>query len=141
MSLRKIDKIIIHCSDSDRPEHDNIDVIRSWHKQRQFKDIGYHYVIVKSGGIFIGRNIFDIGAHTLHHNTSSIGLCLTGRVNFSNEQLETLETLCLNLMAIFSLPYTSIYGHYEFNNGKTCPNISMEIFRSRLKQNKKGFLL
>lgn len=29
--MRNINKIIIHCSDTDNPKHNNIEVIRGWH--------------------------------------------------------------------------------------------------------------
>ena len=35
--MREINKIIIHCSDSDYGHHDNIEVIRYWHKKRGWK--------------------------------------------------------------------------------------------------------
>ena len=42
--MAKLTNIIIHCSDSDFGDAQTIDL---WHKQRGWKGIGYHYVIVE----------------------------------------------------------------------------------------------
>lgn len=130
--MRKIDKVIIHCSDSDLKHHDNIDIIRQWHLDRGWVDVGYHYVITKSNGLQIGREINKTGAHVLKHNIGSIGICLTGKTFFSNEQYKTLYALCNNLISIFNLDIKDILGHYELDQNKTCPNFNMVDFRSKL---------
>ena len=40
--MRKIKRIIIHCSDS---EFGDAKLIDSWHKQKGWKGIGYHYCL------------------------------------------------------------------------------------------------
>ena len=42
--MRDIKRIILHCSDSP-DENDKVDakMIKTWHKERGWKDIGYHY--------------------------------------------------------------------------------------------------
>ncbi|UNC91707.1 N-acetylmuramoyl-L-alanine amidase [Candidatus Contubernalis alkaliaceticus] len=47
--------------------------------------IGYHAQIRFSGQVELGRPLNKQGAHTLHHNHESIGVCLSG--NFSQENL------------------------------------------------------
>ena len=43
--MRKINRIILHCS-ATRPTMDiGVEEITEWHKQRGFRTIGYHYVI------------------------------------------------------------------------------------------------
>ena len=43
--MRKINKIIIHCSATPEQREVSVETIRKWHLQRGFNDIGYHYVI------------------------------------------------------------------------------------------------
>lgn len=75
--MRKINKVILHCSDSDYANHDDIKVIKEWHLARKFNDVGYHYFIRKDGLIQKGRDITIIGAHCKGQNKSSIGICLS----------------------------------------------------------------
>ena len=121
----KINYIILHCSDSDNPKHDNIETIRDWHLDRGFKDIGYQYLITKNGGIFIGRKEFESGAHCKGFNKESIGICLTGRDNFSNQQFDSLSLLVENLCYRYNLDYSKVLPHNHFNKAKTCPNFPM----------------
>ena len=128
--MRKINKIIIHCSDSDHSYHDNIHTIKQWHLQRGFSDVGYHYFINKVGKLEIGRRIKTVGAHSRGQNSSSIGICLSGKktVLFTDMQFKTLAKLCFNLIDVFDLSVNEIYAHNNFNPGKTCPNFLVESF-------------
>lgn len=117
-----IKKIIIHCSASDAPEHDSIEVIREWHKRNGWKDIGYHYVITKDGEVFKGRDEMVMGAHCIGHNKDSIGICLTGRTYFSVEQYKAARKLCDDIMLRYKFNRTEVYPHNFFTDLKTCPN-------------------
>lgn len=123
--MRNINKVIIHCSDSDNPHHDNVKTIRQWHLDRGWQDIGYHFVITKNGRIKWGRSLEMIGAHCKGHNIDSIGICLTGRNNFSQEQFYFLEVLLKKIMREFKIPKENIFGHNHFNKHKTCPNFDL----------------
>ena len=140
--MRKIDKIILHCSDS---EFGDSALIDTWHRERGWDSIGYHYVIlngrpsdrpyVKSedGVIEMGRDIADIGAHCLGENRGSIGICLIGRRYFSPLQLFVALPLLLSaLCKEHGLGVGDIFGHSEFNPKKTCPNMDMKVFRENL---------
>src|SRR5678809_728655 len=75
--MRKINKIIVHCSDSDVKGHDDISIIRGWHvNERNFNDVGYHYFIKWNGTIQTGRALDIVGAHCYGHNKDSIGCLL-----------------------------------------------------------------
>ena len=54
--------------------------IDSWHrKDNHWKlGIGYHYVVRRNGEIEPGRPEYMVGAHCLHHNSHSIGVCYEG---------------------------------------------------------------
>jgi len=126
--LRKINKIIIHCSDSDNPRHDNIDTIRAWHMQRGWIDVGYHYIITWDGKVYPGRPIHQIGAHCKGHNVDSIGICLTGKWRFSNDQLLSLNELTTKLCVTNFVDESKVYPHNYFNKNKSCPNFELDDF-------------
>lgn len=128
--MRKIEKIILHCSDSDHPHHDNIEAIRRWHvNERGWIDIGYHYVITKDGSTYVGRPVETPGAHCKGHNETSIGICLTGRDVFSKEQFLSTSILIRGLQSTFSLTrFTSLYFHSELSENKTCPNFTLKQY-------------
>ena len=76
--MRKINKIIIHCSATPEGREVSVDTIRKWHLKRRFSDIGYHYVIGLDGTIHKGRPIEKVGAHCSYENIGSIGICYVG---------------------------------------------------------------
>ncbi|MFP4365509.1 MAG: N-acetylmuramoyl-L-alanine amidase [Bacteroidales bacterium] len=121
--MRKINKIIVHCSDSDNPTHDDISVIDQWHKQRGWKGVGYHYFIASDGEIQYGRELHEIGAHVRGHNRDSIGICLHGKTEFTHKQFQSLRTL----LEAFDLTMNiaDVYGHRDFDKNKTCPNFDV----------------
>lgn len=124
--MRKIDLIVVHCSDSDIKSHDNIETIRSWHvNEKGWSDIGYHYFITKDGAVHTGRPLNIAGAHVRGFNSRSIGICLSGRNKFTNEQFKSLERLCRELVSKFNLTKLDILAHHDLDKGKTCPNFKV----------------
>jgi N-acetyl-anhydromuramyl-L-alanine amidase AmpD len=130
--MRELDKIIIHCSDSDIESHDNVETIRRWHLERGWSDIGYHYYIKKDGTIDNGRPIEVKGSHCYGYNTGSIGICLGGRYSFTEEQFGALRYIIVNLIEQFG--NLEIFGHYELST-KTCPNFNVADFLDEYRVN------
>lgn len=124
--MRKLNKIIVHCSASDIAGHDNIDTIREWHKARGFKDVGYHFFIRKDGLIEKGRDVKIAGAHCKGHNHDSIGICLSGNEEFTLDQYISLGVLLQVLQ--FEYGKLKVYPHNHFNHLKTCPNFDSKLF-------------
>lgn len=125
--MRKINKIIIHCTATPRGRHVTVAEIDRWHHARGFDDIGYHYVIYLDGSIHPGRDLSHIGAHCKGHNTGSIGIAYVGGVEADGhtpadtrtpQQKTALRTLVEELRGRF--PMTSVHGHNEFA-AKACP--------------------
>lgn len=133
--MRKIDKIIVHCS-ATRPSQDiGAAEIDTWHKKQGWDGIGYHFVIRRNGQIENGRAVEKIGAHCKGHNADSIGICLVGGIdancrpqnNFTDAQFASLRRLVLELKEKYHIPY--IFGHNEFAN-KACPCFDVKKFFS-----------
>ncbi len=130
--MRKINKIIVHCSATQEGKDISVDTIRKWHLKRGWRDIGYHFIISLDGEIQEGRPVEQTGAHTKGHNYDSIGICYIGGVESERgkngkwiakdtrtpEQKEALEDILCSLKTLYSS--ARIYGHNEFSN-KSCP--------------------
>jgi hypothetical protein len=142
--MRPINTLIVHCSAS---PFGNAELIRGWHVQRGFKDVGYHYIILngypdgehwsklrpvlqQDGVIETGRPLDRIGAHSKGHNRDSVGVCLVGDRAFTGRQLEALRRIYLDLLDIN--PALQVLGHCEVEAGKTCPNLDMDWVRQYL---------
>lgn len=89
--MRNINSVIIHCSATENGKSVTVDTIRGWHEARGFTDIGYHFVIYTDGSVVPGRPVEQVGAHALHYNANSIGICLVGGVDSSKGKKTTEE--------------------------------------------------
>lgn len=124
--MRKINKIILHCSATKEGNSVYASTIDRWHKDRGWRCIGYHYVILLDGTIEYGRSIYEKGAHVKNHNEGSIGICYIGGLdaNMKPKDTRTLdqkESLLYLLKTLKRLhPAATIHGHNEFST-KACP--------------------
>lgn len=125
--VRNINKIIIHCSATPEGKDFTVFDITKWHKERGFKDIGYHYVIYRDGSIHIGRSIAKVGAHCVGQNANSIGICYIGGLakdckTPKDTRTEEQKMALLQLLKELKIKYpqAEIYGHRDFAN-KKCP--------------------
>jgi N-acetyl-anhydromuramyl-L-alanine amidase AmpD len=119
-------RLIVHCSDSPHGRGDDASTIHSWHLQRGFDGIGYHYVITEDGTRQAGRPEYWTGSQVKNYNKGSIGICLIGRETFTPEQHSELVVLLRELRGRY--PGAEILGHYQLDPGKTCPNIEMPVW-------------
>lgn len=126
--MRTINEIIVHCSATPEGRPTTVGDIRSWHKQREFKDIGYHYVVYLDGSIHAGRPESAIGAHCTGHNRNSIGVCYIGgvakdRKTPKDTRTEAQKKALLQLLKQLKKRYpgAKIYGHRNFA-AKACPS-------------------
>lgn len=132
--MRKIEKIIIHCSATPASADIGVSEITAWHKERGFLECGYHYVIRRNGEIEKGRSKEKIGAHTKGFNVKSIGICLVGGVDKNGKardtktkaQEESLRALLDELLAEFK--GASVLGHRDLNKNKECPSFDVRAW-------------
>lgn len=127
--MRKINKIILHCSDTPAKMDIGTKEIDKWHRQRGFSLIGYHYVIRRDGIIEKGRGEDKIGAHCYGYNRYSLGVCLVGRGKYTKTQFKSLETLLNELTLRYE--EASINAHYEFSS-KDCPMFDVAAYLETL---------
>ena len=125
--MRKINEIIIHCSATSSEADIGVAEIRQFHVQKRgWKDIGYHYVIRRSGLIEVGRKHHEIGAHCKNRNRYSIGICLVGGIdgmnNFHVKQLNSCHKLIAFLKLMF--PDIEVSPHNKYAN-RYCPSFDI----------------
>lgn len=97
-------------------------------KQDGFMGIGYHFFIDKEGKIYPGTPINKKGTHVSNNNSGNIGICFEGLKEEPNEkQSKSLTALIYCLMEYYSIPYSNVKGHRDWNNTKkTCPNFDVQ---------------
>lgn len=160
---RRIDLLVIHCSATPDGRWVWPADIDHGHRQRgfrrqeearrewnpEFTSIGYHWLILLSGGRATGRHWTEVGAHATqqHANSRSLGLCLIGTECFTAEQWAALADQVKFLCDEHRIPrrfanarngFTGVCGHRDLSPDidgdgvvepheflKTCPGFSV----------------
>jgi N-acetyl-anhydromuramyl-L-alanine amidase AmpD len=129
--MRHITLIIIHCSAVRPGQTSSAAQIDSWHRRRGWKmGIGYHYVVRRDGQVEPGRPEWLIGAHCLHHNRHSIGVCYEGGLDSEGRPADTRTTeqklAMAQLLEVLHrrYPRALIVGHHDLDPQKACPCIA-----------------
>lgn len=136
--MRPISKIIVHCSATPEGRDVTVKEIDSWHKERGFNGIGYHYVVYLDGSVHVGRDEAISGAHTTGHNKNSIGVCYIGgvdkRMNPKDTRTPQQKASLLKLLKELKAKYpkATIHGHREFA-AKACPSFDAKAEYKDLK--------
>jgi hypothetical protein len=138
-------KVILHCSATpDYPEHhdkfDSIGVaeIRQWHTEKPpkgngWKDVGYHFIIRRTGKIEPGRHLSEAGAHVKGHNKDSVGVCYVGTKVPTPEQLKSIVIISKAIKKKYGIDYMNWFGHNDFTTKKTCPGFAINLVREILR--------
>ena len=129
--MRKIDKIILHCSATPEGRHVTVKDIDCWHRDRGFSGIGYHWVIYLDGSVHRGRPEEKQGAHVVGHNATSIGVCYIGGADSNMKAKDTrtpaqraaLKRVVAELQQRY--PGATVHGHNEFA-AKACPSFNVK---------------
>lgn len=141
--MRRINKIILHCTATKAGVKVTAADVDRWHKQQGWAGIGYHFLILLDGTIEKGRPIEKVGAHCTGQNANSIGVCYVGGLDAKGramdtrtpKQIDAMRELVQDLQRTFGC---EVYGHNEFSN-KACPcfNVQKE-FRNGKNNSKTG---
>lgn len=130
--MRKISRIIIHCSATPEGKDFTVSDIDRWHRQRGFRCIGYHFVIYRDGSVHQGRPVEQAGAHVTGHNSDSIGICYIGgcaadgrtpKDTRTEAQRRSIVKLVRGLKARY--PMATVHGHNQFA-AKACPSFNVK---------------
>jgi len=130
--MRRVDKIIIHCTATNPKQDFDVKDIDRWHKAKGWKGCGYHLVIKLDGTTEYGRSLNEAGAHAFGYNKRSIGIVYVGGVDMdgkpsdtrTDEQKRALRAVIGLLLKDYSK--ATVHGHNEFNRGKACPSFNVK---------------
>jgi N-acetylmuramoyl-L-alanine amidase len=120
---RPVHMIVVHSSATRPAVLAGAREIRAWHIRQGWRDIGYHYVIRRTGAVETGRPLAQVGSHVRGHNEGSIGICLEGGLNastgapednYTDAQKAALKRLIGELRAQFPA-ITRIVGHRDLS--------------------------
>jgi N-acetylmuramoyl-L-alanine amidase len=129
--MRKLTRIILHCTATPDGRHVDVDTIRSWHKKRGWSDVGYHYVIYLDVSVHAGRDVAKVGAHVAGHNADTIGVVYVGGTDAGGKAKDTMnaaqETAFVNLVKHLRNQYgpLTLHGHNEYA-AKACPSFNVK---------------
>ena len=129
--MRKLTRIILHCTATPDGRHVDVDTIRGWHKKRGWSDIGYHYVIYLDGSVHVGRHVEKAGAHVVGHNADTIGVVYVGGTDAAGKAKDTMndaqQTAFVNLVKYLRDQYgaLTLHGHNEYA-AKACPSFNVK---------------
>jgi hypothetical protein len=103
------------------------------HCNRNFGDIGYHFVIAPDGKVWQTRSMAYEGAHVSGQNASNLGVMLLG--NFESNQptdgqISTMTLLTDSMCEHFSIKKHRVYGHRDIGHS-LCPgrNLYEEVLK------------
>ncbi|UTT85783.1 N-acetylmuramoyl-L-alanine amidase [Vibrio pelagius] len=141
--------ITVHCSATPSTQDIGVAEIRRWHKNRGWRDVGYHFVIRRCGKVEIGRPLSQTGAHVKGHNKGNIGVCLVGGCNavqqpednFTFAQRKALFGLIEVLQKRFLIVDNNVKGHKDWGVNKACPVMTLRgegQMRDSSKRDSKG---
>lgn len=100
------------------PDFNMVRNIQDFHMQtRKWDDIGYNFLIGRTGTVFVGRGWLYQGAHSRDYNRESICIAFIGKFNIeipSNESLMVAKRLIQRGVEIGKLDGNyRVYGHCQ----------------------------
>ena len=126
--MRTIDLIVVHCSATREDRRLPPESLNRIHRSRGFLCTGYHYYLLRDGGVVVTRPIALPGAHARGYNKNSIGICYEGGLDKlgrpsdtrTDRQRISLRNLVAGLLERF--PHAKVCGHRDLPGvHKDCP--------------------
>lgn len=105
-----------------------LEQIRKAHLNREFGDIGYHFIIDPSGGVWEGRPLSWQGAHVARQNEHNIGVMCMGNFEVqrpSTAQVDSLDRFLAQLMRNYRIPVREVKTHRELAQ-TACPGRNLQ---------------
>ena len=146
--LRRAYRITVHHTGMMEPRSHSygaaaevIHKIQKAHQRKGWADIGYHFIIDRSGRIWEGRELKYQGAHAGGKaNRGNIGIVLMGdftQQRVTSAQAKSLKNFLSHLCKKYRLPPKRVYTHGEIVNAKTeCPGWDLTRFIIKFRQDK-----
>lgn len=108
-----------------------VDDVRSWHLDKGWTDVGYHWLIDSDGRLHQGRPWPKVGAHckSSNYNHLSMGVCLIGDNTKPESRWEIVQVMRLErlIQSIEDLYGTvPVIGHRDVALASTaCPGVDV----------------
>ena len=132
MQFKDVTHLVVHCSATPPDQKISAAEIRHWHLKRGWRDIGYHFVILRDGTLQTGRQLSTQGAHTKGHNRNTWGVCLVGGIDNQHEPANNFTPPQFAMLrAVYDLlgrkaPGLRMCGHRDFAGvTKACPSFDV----------------
>ncbi|MFG0273673.1 MAG: peptidoglycan recognition family protein [Phycisphaerales bacterium] len=113
-----------------------IDLIRRLHQDNQgWGDIGYHYIVDPTGGVWEGRTLNWQGAHVANQNPGNIGVMCLGNFEVQSptqRQVAALDALVVALGRQYRVPIHEVKTHQELAP-TACPGRSLQAYMNRTR--------
>lgn len=137
---RHVDCVHIHCTANNNSAFFGQllrDTIYQVHRDFNFSDVGYHYLVDFEGTLIRGRPLEVIPASSRGNNTGALAICLHGLYveDFTTKQFNTLRWLCYQIDKAYN--GIRFRGHREMDN-KLCPVFD---YQKVLNLNSNGFVI
>lgn len=119
--MRKIDRIVIHCSATRADQPLSAAELDRMHRKRGFNGCGYHYYIRRDGQICTMRPVERVGAHAKGYNATSIGICYEGGLDTQGMAADTRTDLQKRSLRVLvrvlaaDYPIREIVGHRDLS--------------------------
>jgi len=116
-----------------------IDLIRRLHQDNQgWGDIGYHFVIDPTGGVWEGRPLSWQGAHVANQNPGNIGVMCLGNFEIQSptrRQVQSLDALVVALGSKYRIPAREVKTHQELAP-TACPGRSLQRYMNTTRSSR-----
>ena len=105
--------------------------IRNGHRGKGWSDIGYHYIVDRSGIVWQGRDVTRWqGAHVKNRNENNIGVMCMGNFMLqrpSAAQVAGLNRTVAQLQLVYRIPTANVKTHKEWPGAQTlCPGTNLQ---------------
>ncbi|MFO0826976.1 MAG: peptidoglycan recognition family protein [Phycisphaerales bacterium] len=121
---------------------ERIELYRVGHRAKGWGDIGYHFVIDRTGVVWEGRSLKWQGAHVKDRNEGNVGILVMGNFEIQQPTAAQLSSLHNHLCAVctyFSVPWTRVFSHREWPGAQTlCPGKNLQVRFVAIRQSEGG---
>jgi hypothetical protein len=116
----------------------HLEWVRSYHRSRGFKDIGYHFAIDRAGRVWQLRSLGYQGEHTRNNNEHNIGIVVLGNFDMQSmtaAQQEKVGAFASLVRNQYRLGANRVYTHQEIVTTE-CPGDHMQSFMVSIRKRK-----
>ncbi len=115
-----------------------IELYRVGHRAKGWGDIGYHFVIDRTGVVWQARSLQWQGAHVKDRNEGNVGILVMGNFEIQQptpQQMQALRSHLHAVCAYYSVPWTRVFSHREWPGAQTlCPGRNLQVAFVQLRQ-------